>query len=98
MLFGVLAALAATAWYFRGPIIGTSQTATAYSARVACSCHYVAGRSLEDCAKDKLGGMELVTLAANEEARGVTARFPLIAANTAYYREGYGCVLEKWED
>lgn len=85
------------AWFYRAPISGYTQTATAYSARVACSCHYVAGRSMDDCAKDKLSGMELVTLKANDDAKSVTARFPLVAANTAYYREGFGCVLEKWE-
>ncbi|XUU61343.1 hypothetical protein ACRAQ6_03460 [Erythrobacter sp. HA6-11] len=98
ILLAILAALAAIGWYYRVPIGGYTDVATAYSARVACSCHYVAGRSMDDCAKDKLAGMELVTLRANGDAKSVTARFPLIAANTAYYREGYGCVLEKWED
>ena len=98
ILLGVLGLLAALAWYNRVPISGYTQVATSYSARVACSCHYVAGRSMDDCAKDKLAGMELVTLRADRDAQSVTARFPLIAANTAYYREGYGCVLEKWED
>lgn len=82
---------------FREPIRGYSGVATAYSARVACSCRFVAGRSLADCAKDKLAGMELVTLVDDPAARSVTARFPLIASTTATYREGYGCVLEKWE-
>lgn len=97
ILLAVLGVLAAVAWFYRAPISGYTQTATAYSARVACSCHYVAGRSMEDCSKDKLAGMELVTLKANDDAKSVTARFPLIASNTAYYREGFGCVLEKWQ-
>jgi hypothetical protein len=82
---------------FRAPINGYAGIATAYSARVACSCRFVAGRSLSDCAKDKLAGMELVTLVDDEAARSVTARFPLMSSTTATYREGYGCVLEKWE-
>jgi hypothetical protein len=82
---------------FREPIRGYSGVSTAYSARVACSCRFVAGRSLADCAKDKLAGMELVTLVDDPAARSVTARFPLMASTTATYREGYGCVLEKWE-
>jgi hypothetical protein len=94
-----LAVLAAggAAVAFREPIGGYTTIASAYSARVACSCRFVAGRSLEDCAKDKLAGMEAVTLVENVEARSVTARFPLIAEATATYREGYGCVLEPWE-
>ncbi|MCL9983649.1 MAG: hypothetical protein NBV60_10890 [Erythrobacter sp.] len=85
------------AWAFREPIGGYGSIASAYSARVACSCRFVAGRSLEDCAKDKLAGMEAVTLVDDVQAKSVTARFPLVAEATATYREGYGCVLEPYE-
>lgn len=57
----------------------------------------MAGRSLADCSKDKLAGMEAVTLADDIEAKSVTARFPLVTEATATYRAGYGCVLEQWE-
>lgn len=86
-----------TALAFRSEINGYGSIASAYSARVGCSCRYVAGRSLEDCAKDKLAGMELVTLVDDDETKSVTARFPLVASATATYRKGYGCVLEPWE-
>ena len=88
---------AGVAWWYRAPIMGYSGIAAAYSARVACSCRFVAGRSLEDCANDKLDGMELVTLSEDVEARSVTARFPLLASETATLRDGYGCVLEPWD-
>lgn len=100
VLWGLLVAgLALVALFtaFREPINGYAGIATAYSARVACSCRFVAGRSLGDCAKDKLAGMELVTLVDDAAARSVTARFPMVSSTTATYREGYGCVLEKWE-
>jgi len=93
----VVGSIAAAALLYREPIRGYAEVGTSYAARVACSCRFVAGRSLKDCAKDKLGGMELVTLVDDEEAKSVTARFPLVADNTATYREGYGCVLEPWE-
>ncbi len=93
----ILIALAATAWVYREPVRGYANVGTTYSARVACSCRFVAGRSLEDCKKDKLAGMELITLVDNVKAKSVTARFPLITDATATYREGYGCVMEKWE-
>ena len=98
--FVLLAALAAgvAAYVYREPINGYARTSTAYSARVACSCRFVAGRSIEDCAKDKLGGMELVTLVDDAETKSVTARFPLITSDTATLREGYGCVLEPWQE
>ena len=85
------------AWYYRAPITGYSGIAAAYSARVACSCRFVAGRRLEDCEKDKLDGMELVVLSEDVEAKSVTARFPLLASETATLKDGYGCVLEPWE-
>jgi len=89
-------ALGGAAWAFRAPIKGYGGIASAYSARVACSCRFVGGRSLEDCGKDKLAGMELVTLVEDAETKSVTARFPLVAKATATYRKGYGCVLEPW--
>nr|WP_090201255.1 hypothetical protein [Erythrobacter sp. HL-111] len=94
LVVGTIAA-AAIAW--REPIGGYADVGTSYAARVACSCRFVAGRSLEDCAKDRLAGMELVTLADDEQAKSVTARFPFVTDTTATYREGYGCVLEPWK-
>lgn len=97
LLLIVGAAIAAAIYFNRTPIAGYASVGTSYAARVACSCRFVSGRSLEDCEKDKLGGMELVTLSENAEAKSVTARFPLVTSNTATLREGYGCVLEEWE-
>ncbi len=92
----IAAALGTAAFAFREPIAGYGSIASAYSARVACSCRYVAGRPLDDCANDKLAGMEAVTLVEDNETKSVTARFPLVASATATYREGYGCVLEPY--
>lgn len=95
----VVAALVALAagWYLQVPAQSYAGTGAAYAARVGCSCRFVAGRDIADCARDKLAGMELVTLVENVEDKSVTARFPLIASETARYREGYGCVLQPWE-
>ena len=97
---GLLAlAIAAGAGLFayREPLTGNAAAATAYSARVVCSCRYVAGRSLGDCAKDKIAGMELVMLSDDDESQSVTATFPLVTSDTASYRRGYGCVLQRWD-
>lgn len=99
--WGVLVLLIVAAiavWFYRAPIQGYAGAGTAYTARVACSCRFVGGRDLDDCAKDKLAGMELISLKEDAEAKSVTARFPLIVSETATYREGYGCVLESWPD
>lgn len=94
----LLAVVFAVGYYFRAPAVGYAKAGTAYGARVACSCRFVAGRDLQDCAKDKLSGMELITLVEDEEAQSVTARFPLITSDTATYRKGFGCVLKEWSD
>jgi hypothetical protein len=93
----IAALVGGAALAFRTEIAGYGSVSAAYSARVACSCRFVAGRPLEDCKKDKLAGMEAVTLVEDVEAKSVTARFPLVASATATYRKGYGCVLEPYE-
>jgi hypothetical protein len=85
------------AWVYRAPIDGYTTVGTAFGARTACSCRYVAGRGLEDCEKDFEPGMELVFLSDDPENRSVTARVPLIASDTARYREGFGCILDPWD-
>lgn len=71
-------------------------TATSYGARIGCTCHYVAGRDLQDCRKDFEPGMALVTLSDNPRTHAITARVPLIANQTATFRDGAGCQLQSW--
>lgn len=82
-------------WFWQ-PLNSFAVTGASYAARVGCSCRFVGGRDLSDCRKDFESGMELVTLSEDTEARSVTARFSLIATQTATYREGAGCVLQPW--
>lgn len=98
LIVALVAALAAGWLTYGEQTVRTSEAATAYAARVGCSCRFVAGRSLGDCAKDKVEGMELVSLSEDSASRSVTATIPFIASDTASFREGYGCVLKKWED
>ncbi len=96
-LFLVLAL--GTAWAVYGATLSRfAETGASYGARVACSCRYIGNRSLGDCRKDFEPGMELIRLSEDPAAKSVTASFPLIASHTATYREGYGCVLEEWEN
>jgi hypothetical protein len=96
--FAVIAVAGLALWaVFGNAALGYARAGSAYSARVACSCVYIAGRSLDDCAKDKIAGMELIRLSKDAEAKSVTARFPLLASDTASFRKGYGCVLQRWE-
>lgn len=94
----LLAAAVVLVWFYRTPIQGYAGTGAAVGARIACSCRYVAGRELGDCKKDFEPGMEIVFLSENEEERSVTAYVPLVASETARFREGYGCVLQPWDE
>ena len=94
----MLAGLTALAAYFVKPLHGYAITGASYGARVACSCRFEGGRSLGDCRKDFETGMDLITLSEDKAAKSVTARFPLLASQTATYREGWGCMLEPWTD
>ena len=98
VLLALVVLAGALGWYYRQPIAGYTTIGTAYGARTACSCRYIAGRDLGDCEKDFEPGMELVFLSEDEEEKSVTARVPLLASATARYREGFGCVLDPWKD
>jgi len=95
----VLLAMAAVValWAWRGSLMSYAVTGTSYGARVACSCKYVGERELGDCKKDFEPGMEAVFLSEDADARSITAYIPMVTSQTATYREGYGCVLEKWD-
>ena len=84
--------------FFWKPLNGYAKAGAAYGARVGCSCRYVGGRDLGDCKKDFEPGMELITLSEDAQSKSVTARFPLLASETATYRDGPGCQLERWPD
>ncbi len=92
-----LALLGALLALFWKPLNGYADAGAAYGARVACSCRFVGGRELNDCAKDFEPGMELVRLSEDTKAKSVTATFPLLASQTATYREGPSCQLEPWQ-
>jgi hypothetical protein len=95
-LGGAIVVLLALWLAFGTAATGYARAGTAYAARVACSCRFVAGRGLEDCAKDKIGGMELVTLSEDLADKSVTARL-LLVSDTARMKPGYGCVLDPWD-
>lgn len=89
-------AAALLAWFWR-PLTGRARAASAVAARVACSCHFVAGRALSSCHSDFEPGMGPVMLGEDSEARSITARYAFLFPQTATYRGDEGCVLEKWK-
>lgn len=95
--WGLVALVALVAWFWQ-PLYGRAIAAAANGARVGCSCRFVAARDIGQCRGDLDGGMGLVSLSADDDAKSVTARFPLLASQTATWRKGEGCMLEKWGD
>ena len=92
LLVLAIIALAVIAWLWPS-LRAYSQTGAAYSARVVCSCRYIGGRELGDCEKDLEPGMEVVSLSEAADAKRIDATVPLMAAESAEYRDGWGCVL-----
>lgn len=97
LIWTVLALVAMLAWFWR-PIVQRAQVGAAYGAHVACSCRFIGGRELASCRDDFEPGMGLLMLNEDVEAKSVTARFPLLARQSARYFEGQGCLLEAWKD
>jgi hypothetical protein len=99
-LRGVLAALVVLAgayWFWREPIDGYSSAGASYAAHSVCSCRYIGGRDLASCKGDLTGTLALAFVSEDEDEHTVTARIPPLSSQTAHLREGYGCVLDAWE-
>ena len=89
----VLIALLWLAWNW-GAMRAQAEVATAFGARITCSCRYVEGRTMDSCKGDKEPGMALVTLSDDPQQQQVKASVPLIASGVARYRRGWGCLLD----
>lgn len=94
----LLLALGVAAIWFGGTAGSYGVAGASYAAQVGCSCRYIGGRSLGSCRDDFEKGMGLIVLTEDSDARSVTARFPLLSTQTATFRDGQGCVLERWKD
>lgn len=98
----VLAILAVTLvgwliWNF-DHFLDQSAYATAYGARIGCSCRYIEGRDIESCAADLESGMGLVSLSEIDDRPGVKAKIPLLSCSVAFYRGESGCILSTKAD
>jgi len=91
----VVAVMVCLAWVW-GPAQRYAETGASYGARVACSCRYLGGRSLADCHKDMEGAVRWVSLSEDPVAHSVSARYLLLAHQTATFHDGWGCQLQPW--
>ena len=95
LVAALVCAVAALAWFCK-PLNGYAVTGASYGAQLGCACRHIAGRPLSACRADFEDGMGPIILSEDEAARSVTARFPLLATQTAHFEAGKGCVLEPW--
>ncbi|MFC4292611.1 hypothetical protein ACFOWX_09330 [Sphingorhabdus arenilitoris] len=72
---------------------GNARVGTAYAAHITCSCRYIEGRSLDDCAKDLEAGMEMISTADDTKSQRITASVPFLAEAVAEKRGNYGCLI-----
>jgi hypothetical protein len=63
-------------------------------AKVACSCVFVEGRTLEACRADDPPGFEQVAVEIDATAKTAVGRVLGIVTRRASYNETYGCTLE----
>jgi hypothetical protein len=90
-----LVLLAAIAWFALNfaDLRAQAKLATAYGAHIACSCKYIAGRTLGTCARDFEPGMEMVSITDDPALKRITASIPILASATAERRGATGCVV-----
>lgn len=97
LLAGGGAALIGTGVFFhvvvQGRLVPLSTVAAGYMARVACACHFGAGRPIESCYAEAEPGMEGVRLTADRARTTVTASVFLLASRTAQYTPEQACVI-----
>ena len=98
LLLLAVAVVGGAYWMWREPIDGYALAGTSYGAHAMCSCRYIGGRDMGSCKADFEPGMDAVFISEDEDERSVTAWVPLVSTQTARYREGYGCVLDGWND
>lgn len=97
ILWGIAAALviALAILIWRLPVLTQeAKLGSAFGARIACSCRYIEGRSLESCKTDFEPGMGMVSLEENAAEKRITASVPVLASRSAHFDANSGCLLD----
>jgi CubicO group peptidase (beta-lactamase class C family) len=66
---------------------------SSYASKIVCSCHFIAGRELEDIRQHDLYAVPFASIDIDEVNKTVSSSIYGMAKTTAVYREGIGCTL-----
>lgn len=91
---GVAVLLLATGGAYATRVADQAGVGAAAMAKVACSCVFIDGRTLESCRADDPPGFEQVEIEIDPTAKVATARVLGLITRSASYSPDYGCTLE----
>lgn len=87
---GVMAVLVWQFWLKDQVAFG--KVATAYGAKMVCSCRFVAGREMASCRGDFTDDFSAITFTEKDQSIRASAASGYVSA-TAFYEPGLGCTL-----
>lgn len=93
-ILGLFVALLIAGGIYAVPMVDQAGVAAAAMAKVACSCVFVDGRTLEACRADDPPGFEQVAIEIDEKGKAAVGRLLGVITRRATYSEAYGCTLE----
>lgn len=93
----VLVILLLGGYWYAQPLL---KVGAGYAAKMACSCHYLQGRSLENIKAEDLNysALPLVKLTHDQENKRIKASFFSLINQQAQFVDGRGCILIADED
>lgn len=93
-ILGGLALALVAGGVYAARVADQAGVAAAAMAKVACSCVFVGGRTLDACRADDPPGFEQVAVEIDETGKAAVARLLGVITRRAAYSETYGCTLE----
>jgi hypothetical protein len=98
ILTGILLVIIFLAFYFI--LLPKTPILSGYAARMACTCHFVQYRNLEEIKIQDLGFsfFQYVDISIDDKRKVVKASTFGLSPRTAAYKKGKGCILIKGED
>ena len=88
-----LALLFAAAAFGINYLITYAKIGAGYNAKLACSCHFISGRTIDNISKNDLYAVPLSRQSVDEANKIVTSKVFGLVSRSAMYRPDVGCIL-----